>query len=83
MADEQMATAWRETPTIFAEMVIGHAHAAGIARVVLGEVSFNPEPGATLPLIRPVLNLTIPVISIPSLIASLTEIQNNVAAQAE
>lgn len=67
-------TEWRPHPTVFADVALGHSHAAGVTRVVMGEVAFNEEPGATTPKYQPVFTLAIPTMAIPGLIAYLQEV---------
>ena len=67
-------TEWRHHHTVFAEVPLGHSHAAGVTRLVMGEIAFNEEPGATLPKYQPVFTLAIPNAAIPSLIAYLQDI---------
>lgn len=47
----------RDVLTFYTDGPVGAAQANGLQRLLLGESIFDPEPGAQLPRIRPVLNL--------------------------
>lgn len=66
---------WREVSTIFAESPLGYAHANGVARIVMGEINFNEQPGADRPKFRPVFNLALPLTALPVMIDYLQGIQ--------
>ena len=48
---------WQSVPTVFADGSLGTANAGGLHRIVLGEMVFDPSPGATAPAFRPTCNL--------------------------
>jgi hypothetical protein len=51
---------WHDhVPTIFADAILANAYTNGIHRIVLGEVVFDPAPGATIPAMRPSANLVV------------------------
>jgi hypothetical protein len=50
-------TEWRDVPTVGVDLVMGHASGGGLLKVILGETAYDPSPGATVPLIRPVLTI--------------------------
>lgn len=70
-APANLRTDWRDVPTIVGEFVVGHAYAGGATRLLLGELLFNEDENATMPKIRPTVNLLIPNVAIPVLIAEL------------
>lgn len=70
----EIKTDWRPVPTIFAEAPLGHSFVAGVSRIVMGEVAFNEEPGATVPKYQPVFTWAIPDAAIPNMISYLQAI---------
>ncbi len=58
-------------PTIYCDGVVGSAHFNGLHRIILGEAVFNPTPGASVPMHRPVINLVMTPAAIHQMIAYL------------
>lgn len=48
---------WREVPSIYSDGPLAHAWAAGVLRIVMGELCFNTVDGADVPAAQPVANL--------------------------
>lgn len=50
-------TIWHRVPSIFTDGALASSRASGIHRIVMGEITFNPEEDADVPISRPVFNL--------------------------
>ncbi|TCM10355.1 hypothetical protein [Sphingomonas sp. PP-CC-3G-468] len=74
VAEEQYApVAWRHTESYFVDGVLGVAKAAGVHRISLGQVNFNPTPGAGKPMLTPVCSLILTPEGLDLLIEALQD----------
>ncbi|MBO9580305.1 MAG: hypothetical protein J7498_05390 [Sphingobium sp.] len=79
--DNGPQVAWRDTPTLIVEQVVGHASAGAIHRFVLAEIVFNPAPGAKSPALRPNITIAIPHVMLPSIVTSFQKAFDDLQAQ--
>lgn len=69
---------WREAPSVICEAVIGQANAGGVHRFVMAEIAVNPTPGAKLPKLRTTINMVVPHVALPGIIAALQDALDSV-----
>jgi len=74
---------WDRVPTIFCDGALGSSRASGIHRIVMGELTFNPDEGADLPMSRPVFNLVMSTAAIRSFIQYLRTLEGVEPTDAE
>lgn len=73
-AEEQAVVDWQRVPTIVVDGVLGTATVGGLYRIVLGEFVLNPTAGATKPMARPVVSMTITAAALRGLVDSFNAI---------
>lgn len=69
-----MRVDFREVPTVFADYAMSFATAGNVARILMGELVFDHGEGAQSPRARSTVNLAIPLVAIPNLIALLQQV---------